>query len=191
MRISPVLSCCGTLCLLAACASGQAHDKRPTLACTEAVSVMAHVSGLKVGTERIMVSVFPQPASIESPPSAPPPSVHLRFFHQTADAAHPGQEIRRYLPESAPHLETGNIAPLPTPMGVVNNPITYAVNVPFDAPGTWGVEVFVRAPWQQSPAITTLMFRVAAAEEESRTEAARVSVLPSGVDGFIGIPISR
>jgi hypothetical protein len=36
----------------------------------------------------------------------------------------------------------------------------FAATVTFDAPGTWGVEVFVEAPWQTAPAFSTLLFRV-------------------------------
>src|SRR5687767_5380403 len=94
------------LVLLSACAGGQAGANTPTMACTGAVSVTAHVSGLKVGNERVVVAVFPQPPTIETPT---PPTIRLRFFHQAADPNHPGQEVRRYLPESQPQLETVGI----------------------------------------------------------------------------------
>lgn len=185
MQPSAIVSVTALL-LLSACAGRRTDASAPPMVCTGAVSVTAHMSGLKVGTERIVVSVFPQPASIETPPT--PPMIRLRFFHQGADPNRPGQELRRYLPESQPQLETSGIAPIQTPMGVVKRPMNFAVHVPFDAPGLWGVEVFLKVPWQQAPAMTTMMFHVAPSASAAPADPP-VSSLTSRRGGFMGIAL--
>jgi len=135
-----------------------------TPVCTESVGLLAKVSAIEVGERKVAFSVFPQGSrDITGRPAAEAPALRARFFRQISESSElsqPGQELRLYAPATDLVARAGG-EPIPTPFGVARDVHEYEASVSFDKPGTWGVEVFVRAPWQLSPAVTTIMFRVA------------------------------
>lgn len=152
---------------LAAC--GAAVPSQPTAStpvCTESVGLMAKVSAIAVGERKVEFSVFPQGSrDIAGRPAGDAPELKARFFRQIAESSElslPGQELRLYAPPSDP-VARADGAPVATPFGVARDAHEYEATVVFDKPGVWGVEVFVKAPWQLSPATTTILFHVAPA----------------------------
>jgi hypothetical protein len=127
----------------------------------------ASLGTLNVGPQRIAFKVFPQPASVVDGEPRTPPVVNVRFFRLVTDTAQPpGSELRSYLPPLVPAAQA-KLSTLSTPMGVSHAVYTFVADVSFEQPGTWGVEVFVNAPWQAAPAFSTLMFTVRAAGENA------------------------
>jgi hypothetical protein len=133
-----------------------------------------------MGPQRVLFSVFPQPVGTFSDQrQQAAPTVRVRFFRIVTEGAETraaGQELRSYQPELT--LAPAPGAPQPTPSGLSRDATVFAATVTFDAPGTWGVEVFVEAPWQTAPAFTTLLFRVtpqAEASPEPQAELGAVS----------------
>ena len=146
---------------LSACA-GAPRESHVAPACSETIGLNARLGELHVGEQRVLFSVFPQQADSAALTGSPDLLLRLRFFRlipESPELTQPGQELRLYTPERPPVVQA-NAAPFPTPFGVSRNVHAYEATVAFDKPGTWGVEVFVRAGWQISPAMTTLMFRV-------------------------------
>lgn len=150
---------------LAGCGAGT----RPRAAaggpvCTESVGLLAKVSAIEVGERKVAFSVFPQGSrEIAARPAGDAPTVKTRFFRQIEESpelSQPGQELRLYVPPTNPVVRARG-EPVPTPFGIAHDVHEYEATVSFDKPGVWGVEVFVKAPWQLSPAITTILFRVA------------------------------
>ena len=153
------------LLLVAVTACSASVAKQPNLApaCTEAIGMSARLSALQVGEQKVLFSVFPQGTAGGARATGPAPAVQTRFFRQITEStelSQPGQELRLYAPESTP-VAIPNAEPISTPFGIVRDVHAYEVAVAFDKPGGWGVEVVVRAPWQVSPATTTLLFQVA------------------------------
>jgi len=147
------------------CAAGAPPQAAPaTPVCTESVGLIAKVSAIEVGERKVAFSVFPQGSrDIAERPPGDAPLLKARFFRQSSESSElslPGQELRLYAPATEPVARAVG-EPVRTPFGVARDVHEYEATVSFDKPGTWGVEVFVKAPWQLSPALTTVMFQVA------------------------------
>lgn len=146
--------------------AGAAPQANLAPACSGAIGLSAALNSLRVGEQRVRLSVFPQSPAAELP-QGPDPSVRVRFFRviaQSPELTRPGQELRLYAPEIPP-TALGKGGPEPTPFGV-QRAYAYEASVVFDQPGLWGIELFVRTAWQIAPAMTTLMFRVAPANAD-------------------------
>ena len=160
--VGAALAVMATLTGCGAATRQQAASASPV--CTESVGLLAKVSAIEVGERKVAFSVFPQGSrDIAGRPAGAAPALKARFFRQISESSElsqPGQELRLYAPPTVPVARAGG-EPVPTPFGITRDVHEYEATVSFDKPGVWGVEVLVKAPWQLSPALTTIMFRVA------------------------------
>jgi len=141
--------------------------------CTGTIGLALDTQGIAAGKQLLRLAVFRAQGQKFWQPADLGVTVRVRLFRLLTEAnitSGAGQEVRLMLPEVIAAASNGG-APVGALMPAVH--YNYGVEADLDRPGTWGAELFAIAPWQTTPAFTTVLFVVGPGSDPARREEQR------------------